>query len=436
MDLRTGALTRMGTAGNVRMPIRTDGARLPFYALMFFSFVLLVAPQGIFPALAPLHLAFVASMVAAAGHIADCLGRARPLTVMETEVRLVLLLFGLAVLSVPTSYWSGGSVQILMDLLGKSLIVFLLVGNLVTTVDRLRRLLWLLTLCSIVPALVVINNYLRGYFILPTEARPQGYLGVLTSNPNDVALTLNILLPLAVGLLLTSRRPGQRLALASIMAVGVAGIIVTFSRAGFIFVATTVLLYLKRLKRGRGWILLLLLLLLTLMAAVDGFTDRLLTILHPESESSARVRWETNKKALAIIAEHPIFGVGIGQNVLALNELGMRWTEIHNVYLAIAADLGIPGLIVYLLLLFSCIRSARGARRAGGAREVRHELFYLAQGLEVSLIGFTLASAFYPIAYHFFFYYVAGLAVAVKLLARRESAIAASEARLDERVTT
>src|SRR2546426_1669430 len=124
-------MTAVGTAPAVRSSrtavkqASAPAARLPFYALMFFTFVVLVAPQGLFPALAPLHLALVAATVAAATHVANRLSRAAPLTVTEPEIRLALLLFGLGVLSVPTSYWIEGSVQTLLGLFGKSLLVFL-----------------------------------------------------------------------------------------------------------------------------------------------------------------------------------------------------------------------------------------------------------------------------------------------------------------------
>src|SRR5712691_12537775 len=100
-----GTVPAVGDIPTLAVPTGSAAARLPFYALMFFTSVALVAPQGLFPALAPLHLALVAATVAAATHVADRLKRAVPLTVMEPEIRLALLLFGLGVLSVPTSYW-------------------------------------------------------------------------------------------------------------------------------------------------------------------------------------------------------------------------------------------------------------------------------------------------------------------------------------------
>jgi O-antigen ligase len=400
------------------MPAATGSAeaRLPFYALMFFSFVALVAPQALVPALGSLHPALVAATVAAATHMIDRLKRAAPLTIMEPEIRLVLLLFGLGALSVPTSYWIEGSVQTLLSLFGKSVLVFLLLANVIVTVARLRAMLWLLALGSMVPAVSVVKDYLEGDFV---GSRVQGYMGALTSNPNDVALTLNIVIPLAVGLALASPRRGHRVALAAAIALGAAGVVVTFSRAGFIFLTATLLLYLARLKKGRTGIILLLLLLLVMMLNVDGFIARIGTIGDVKTESSARQRWETMTSALDIMVKNPLLGVGIGQSIVALNDAGgPRWSHIHNVYLEVAVDLGIPALLVYLLLYVRALRSVMDARRAASARG--GDLYYLAQGLEISLLGFAAAAMFYPIAYHFFFYILLGLAVAVKGLGRQE----------------
>ncbi len=367
------------------MPAPT-GARLPFYALMFFTFIVLVAPQGQLPALAPLHLALVAATVAAATHVADRLRRAAPLTVSEPEIRLALVLFGLGTLSVPTSYWIEGSVQTLLGLFGKSLIVFLLIANILVTAERLRGMVWLLTLGSMIPAAAVVKDYLSGDL---AGARVHGYLSALTSNSNDVALTLNIVIALAVGLTLASPRRGHRVALAAAIALGVAGVVVTFS------------------------------LLLVLTLNVDGFIARLGTIGDVQTDGSGRERWETIGKAFSLMATHPLTGVGVGQSILALNDIGgVRWRNIHNVYLEIAVDLGIPALLVYLALLYRALRSVAEARRAWSAADV--DLYYLAQGLEISLIGFAVAAMFYPVAYHLFFYYLLGLAVAIKGLGRQE----------------
>ena len=139
------------------------------------------------------------------------------------------------------------------------------------------------------------------------------------------------------------------------------------------------------------------------------------------------------KGAFRLMLEYPLFGVGIGQNVLALNEVGApRWSLVHNVYLQIAVDLGIPALVVYLLLFRCAVRSVGEAKHVWRRRGV--ELQYLAQGLQISLIGFAVAALFYPVAYHLFFYYLLGVAVAVKRLSRLERP--APEVRLRVRAAT
>jgi len=397
---------------------------IAYCALMAFTFNLLIFPQAFISALEPLHLAFIAGGVAAAAYVGDRLQRGRPLSVAEPEIRLVVVFVGLAALSVPTSFWPGGSVKILTDMLAKSVIVFVLLANVVTTVRQLRGMFWLLTLCSAVPATIMIRNYLQGY-LLPVEARIDGYsYGQLTSNPNDVALLLNLVIPLAVALLLSSRSPLKILILLAAIGINAAGIIVTLSRGGFITLATTVLLYLTRLRRGRVWAVLLVLPLLALVLGMEGFVDRMLTSTDVETPGSGQARWEGLKSAFAIVLHYPLFGVGIGQNVLVLGEFGPnwnRWNRVHNVYLEIASEIGIAALVVYVMLLRRCIRSVRDAR-AWWARERNHGLAHLAQGLQISLIGFAVGAMFHPVAYHFYFYYPAGLAVAVKVLARRHMA--------------
>jgi O-antigen ligase len=342
----------------------------------------------------------------------------------EPEIRLTLLLFGLAVLSVPTSYWPAGSVQTLTDLLAKSLMVFLLLANIVVTPARLRGMVWLLALGSTVPAAVVLRDFAGGALV---RERVQGYVSGLASNPNDVALTLNIVIPLAVGLALATTSPLQKVGLAAVCALGAAGIVATFSRAGFLYLTSTVILYMTRLRRGRGGIVLLLVLLVLLAFTVDGFVARLGSVTDLQHEGSARERWQTLFHALSLIVDHPVFGVGIGQSIIALNETGgVRWRNIHNLYLEIAADLGLPALVVFLALYVHAVRSVVRARRA--LRAAGSALASVAQGLEISLLGFAVAALFYPIAYHMFVYYLLGLAVAVKLIARRERAAAARPA--------
>ena len=102
-------------------------------------------------------------------------------------------------------------------------------------------------------------------------------------------------------------------------------------------------------------------------------------------------------------------------NILALNELrGASWKKVHNVYLEYATDLGVPGLILFLVVLAGCVRSAGLVMRRTARTPPMRDLFLLAEGIQVSLVAFAIAALFHPVAYHFYFYYMAGLALAAR----------------------
>ena len=111
---------------------------LPFWALMAFTFVLLLAPQNYVPILATFRLALVVAAVAIGTHVYDRLRRGQPLTILSPEIRTTGWLLGWSLATLPFSYWPGGSVAMLLDLYLKTLAIFLLIGN---TVNSVRRLL-------------------------------------------------------------------------------------------------------------------------------------------------------------------------------------------------------------------------------------------------------------------------------------------------------
>ena len=110
-------------------------------------------------------------------------------------------------------------------------------------------------------------------------------------------------------------------------------------------------------------------------------------------------------------------------NGLALNELrGQTWRMVHNAYLEYAVDLGLPGLILFLLLLGGCLRAAWQARRLADQGAFPAEFAAFSDGIRACLIAFSVAAMFHPVSYHFYFYYPAALAVAARDIARRAAA--------------
>jgi len=376
---------------------------------------LLLSPQTFIPALAKARIALLTGAFAIAAHCWTRFATRQPLMRVTREIWLAGALLAWAVATIPLSEWPGGSMQILSDLYLKALIIFWLLSNIINTPGRLRTVAWGLSLMAAPLAVTGVWNFL---FHREVAGRIIGYEAPLTGNPNDLALMLNLILPLSVALVLASRRSALRAILFGLIALSVGAIITTFSRAGFLALGTIVVLYLLRLIRRREWKWVVLMLVLALAAVPllpAGYVDRLGTVTNPYSDptGSAQVRWEDIRTALIFVLGHPLVGAGLGMNVLALNELrGPRWQPVHDVYLEYGVDLGWLGLGLFLFLLISCIKRAAWVRDRCAGVPAHVELHALAEGIRTSLVAFAVAALFYPVAYHFYFYYFAALAVA------------------------
>jgi len=397
------------------------GSETPFRALMAFTFVLLLAPQSFVPALAPMRPGLLMAAIAITTYLFDRLMSRRPILRVSPEIAASAALLAWAVVTLPMSLWPGGSLAFILGVYSKTLAIFCLLVQVVVTPRRLRTVAWGLALMAIPLAAFGIREYLAGRFISSGAVRRiQSYEAPLTQNPNDLALMLNLILPLTLALILMQRAPLPRLVLIIGALLSVVAIILTFSRAGFITLAVTGALYLARALRrpGRGWALAVLVLaLLGTPFLPQGYLDRLSTITNIRSDptGSAQERWGDTQAALEFVSENPVVGAGIGMNALALNELrGALWKKIHNAYLEYAVDLGLPGLALFLIILVGCIRATVLVMRRTAARPEGRDLFLLAEGIQTGLAAFAVAALFHPVAYHFYFYYMAGLALAAR----------------------
>ena len=406
-----------------------DGDRVAFGALLVFTVILTLAPQSFLPALAPLRIALVTALVAAGSYLVLRLLLKRPLTVTAPEIRLGAALGAWAFATIPLSMWPGGSWGVFAGSFFKTLVISWLLCNVVTTSKRLRRVLVLLTLVSVPLAATAFHQYMSGTFLKggPADAatRIKGYEAPLTSNPNDLALMLNVILPITVALATLPRPPFPRVVLAAIAAATMAGVVLTFSRAGFLTLAAIIVLWMLRL-RGRLFLEVGLLAAAACLALLpllpSGYTKQLGTIANTEADAtgSAGERMRDMAAAAKYAMGHPIVGAGLGNSTLALNEVrGTTWRKVHNVYLELAVELGLPGVILFVFLLRAALRSARKARELSRGPGGDHEVAALADGIVISLCGFVVGSIFHPVSYHLYFYYLAALAVAAYGIARR-----------------
>lgn len=401
-----------------RAPAPRQERSVPFWGLMMFTFVLFVAPQSFVPGLGALMPAKLAMAVAIVAYLVS--GRRFPVT---PTVQWGIAFVAFAIISIPMGFWPGGSIDVFFDLLGKSLVVFLLIASVVDTPRRLKILMTSMIGFGMVAAVYAILQYRSGD-LDPTGQRIAGFQSPLATNPNDLALTLNILLGLGLGLLPIVRGGWRRLLLLGAMAILMAGIVATFSRGGFLTLGVVGVIWAVRAARTRGIqaIAGVALVAIVLAFAVPSeYVGRLTTIFDSDADEtgSSSERWEVMGTALGYIGERPLFGFGLGNSRHVTVVRGGPDREAHNAYLKAGAELGVGGMVVYTLFVGSAFVAARRVRR----RLMRHpdgvETAHLAGGVEMAVVAFAVGALFSPVPYHFYFYYPAGLAVALTAMATR-----------------
>jgi O-antigen ligase len=411
-----------------QVPQLSRTGSVPFWALMAFTCLLLLSPQSFVPAVGALHLPLLMALLSAGSYILGRWRHGEKALQIGGEMRFAAWLAAWALLTVPLSLWPGGSIAFFFSIYFKALVVCWLLSRVVDTSDRLRSVCWILSLIAAPLAVSGVRSFFSGAFkheeLSHGLARISGYDASLTGNPNDLALMLNLILPLSIALFLMVRGMGARCVLAALIGLDVVAIVATFSRAGFLSLAVIGISYLVILFRRRRRNLALLIIAATLAGTLllpSTYINRLSTItdIQADQTNSAQVRFRDYLTAVKYVARHPLMGAGIGMNILALNDArGATWTKVHNVYLEYAVDLGLPGVGLFLLLLYAIVRGLRQALRRAAAVPALADLHFLLEGLGVSLAGFILSAFFYPDAYQFYFYYIAGLTIAAIVITK------------------
>lgn len=183
-----------------------------------------------------------------------------------------------------------------------------------------------------------------------------------------------------------------------------------------------------------------------LVASPPGYWQQMETLTEPTEDynwTNPYGRKAVTERGLGYMLDNPLTGVGIGNFPRAEGLIaevsqkrratgrGYRWTAAHNSWVQVGAELGIPGFILFCVLIFGSAlgmyrlrkRLPRGWRSAGGTPGL---LYDLALYLPVSFVGFAVTATFLSFAYHAIPYLLAVFAactyIGVRQLARHQTA--------------
>lgn len=273
-------------------------------------------------------------------------------------------------------------------------------------VDSLQRLRWVV--------LAAIGSL--GYASLHALREWQKYGGLawgyrpgwISGDPNYFTVSALLCLPLMFYLVGRKEQPPWEkwVSISCLVLTGFT-VILAASRGGFAGLVAAILFMVWRSRqRARNLVWAGALLIPLVLAAPVSPVQRLLHPRHDDVESEER-RLELWKAGLRMVVENPLTGVGLGNFKPLVTEFAdseaFEGGVAHNSYVEIAAEMGLPGLVAFVAVLWSALGSLQNVAQ----QSVESEPLLLqrvAQGLQAGLLGAAVAIFFVSAQYQKLFW--------------------------------
>jgi O-antigen ligase len=285
----------------------------------------------------------------------------------------------------------------------KMLVLVWMLASLAGDGRRVRLLFWVIggSLCVLAVSAVVqaVDHGLRQEFRYAAVIRGPAGAGRgdgMLRDSNDVARVLALAVPLWVVLIAADRRWWCRAIAAIGLLLCIAGTVCTYSRGGFLALVAGVAALASPIRpRGRGIALVVAFVAALLALAPRTYRERILSLSAAPTDAAITNRFDVWSDGLRMVFDSPLFGRG----PQTFSSDGVRYVRraSHNVFVEVAAELGLIGLAAYVWAL-------------GSAAIVLHRVYHSGQpGEWPAIAGLGVAAALAA-------YLTAGLAVGAPML--------------------
>ena len=355
----------------------------------------------------------------------DILGKGKPIRFCSVDVVAVLLIIWTAL-----SIYNSSYIRLSLFELLRMTKLYLLSRVVASSVKRKRDIqdvVIALVIGLIVQGVICLLQYVAGIdlglglFTVGDLRRVSGTVGW----PNTLGAYAATVLSVTLALWIYSARGRVRMAIGAACIAGLFSLILSFSRGAWISLLAGVALILfwgwRTTRLGTKSIRSIS--LIALAAAVVGvlfatsITARL-TEVHPDMEVLVD-RMQLNRVAINMINAHPLLGVGINTFVDTMKQYDTTGVThyfpqpVHNVFLLVAAETGLVGLGLFLLLMFMAFRAALQAAKSDD-RFLSASAIGISSGLIVLLVNNVADCHLRTDILYALFWLLIGLAVAVK----------------------
>ncbi|MBC8031414.1 MAG: O-antigen ligase family protein [Pyrinomonadaceae bacterium] len=406
------------TEGNWRLK---RGHGVTYAALCLFTIVLYTRPAEFYPSPLTASLALIIALATLAFFIPTQLSLEGTLTARPSEVNLVLLFCLAGLLSVPLAINRLTAWQEFSGTFIRCIVMFIVIVNSVRTKSRLKGLLFIALASGVWLSVEAINDFRLGLATVDgyrAGGRGSGIFG----NTNDMALHVVTLFPIPIALLFATRNTLRKLLFAACAAVMLAAIVLSYSRGAFLgLIVVLIFLTMKLGRRHRVGISLAILGLAVagLLLAPGNYVGRLLSIMPSlDPGESADARRGELFRSLYVALRHPLLGIGMGNYQ---NEMSYKGLVTHNSYTQVAAEMGAAALVCYTLFIVKPLRKLGQIARETLKPRLSSNYYYLAVGLQASLLGYMVSTFFLSVAYAWYIYYLVGFAVCLRRLYEAET---------------
>lgn len=406
-----------------------------YAALFLFTLILYARPAEFYPSALTASIALIVGIATLGFFVPSQLSLEGTLTARPGEVNLVLLFCLTALLSVPFAINREEAWLEFSGTFIRCIVIFVVIVNVVRTEARLKGLIFLAIAAGLWLSFEAVNDYRLG--LLTVEGyRAAGRGTGIFGNTNDMALHLVTILPISVALMIGSKGGLRKFLYGACAMVMIAAIVLSYSRGAFIGMLIVFLFIAWKLGSQRRLEIVIAVLgfagLLVLLAP-DKYGSRLLSIFIPslDTEGSADARRGELFRSIYVALRHPLLGIGMGNYQPEMSYHGL---VTHNSYTQVGSELGMTALACYLLFIVTPLRKLGQIARETFATRRDSRFYYLALGLQASLIAYLISSFFLSVAYVWYVYYLVAYAVCLRRLYESETGqVVVAETRKDRK---
>jgi len=323
-------------------------------------------------------------------------------------MRLVAVLGVMACSSAAFGISLGASARFILDSYSKTLVYAFLIALGIRHVRDLYTFVWAYVVsCGV---LAFFSIFVFG--ITKGASYVTRLNNMYTYDSNDLGVVMMMGFPLAL-LLLTVERGMKRWVVLLILV----GISATMARSGsrggflgFVAVGIASLTMAKGISAPRRLLVFLGAVIALAVGAPPGYWQQMRTILKPEEDynfTDIDGRKAVAERGLAYTAQHPVFGLGVNNFSRAECEISpkieqrkingpLRCTPPHDSYLQAAAEMGVPGFLVWVSLVVCGIVAPLRLRRRlppswRRGTQAERFLYGATSFFPVAMIGFAAA---------------------------------------------